>query len=160
MKIIYSIRDLPNEPAIYALYSGHAKGEYVVYVGATKKLRQRVEQHLIKHDSSITTGKSAVKLETQFLSKLKWWEEPRFSSRARLEAAELVASDLLKPALVSRGNSRKDSRELFKDSGFYESMKKLIVNPSGALILLTAEERIQKLEDRIAYLEEQMNSKR
>lgn len=159
MKIIYSIRDLPNEPAIYALYSGHATGEYVVYVGVAKKLRQRVEQHLIKHDSSVTTGQSAVKLETQFLSKLKWWEEPGFSIRARLEAAELVASDLLKPALVSRGNSRNDSRELFSDNVFYESMKELIANPSGVLILLTAEERIQKLEDRITHLEEKIDSK-
>ena len=158
MKIIYSIRDLPNKPSIYALYSGHATGEYVVYVGVAKKLRQRVEQHLIKHDSSVTTGQSAVKLETRFLSKVKWWEEPGFSIRARLEAAELVASELLKPVLVSRGNPRNDSRELLNNKVFYESMKRLIGNPSGELILLTFEERIKLLDDRIARLEEKMRN--
>ena len=115
---------------------------------------------LIKHDSSVTTGPSADKLETQYISKMEWWGDRVLEDIVKREAAELVFSDLLQPVLVSRGNHRKDSRELFGNKSFYESMRNLKEKPSGVLILLTAEERIQKLEDRIAYLEEQMNTKR
>ncbi len=59
MREIKSIRGLKNAPAAYALFGGHGTNEYVAYVGVADKLRQRVEQHLIKHDSSVTTGRSA-----------------------------------------------------------------------------------------------------
>lgn len=154
LKEIDQIRMLPKTHAVYALYGGKGKREYVAYVGVANNLRGRAEQHLVKHDSSATTGQSAVKLETQYLSKLKWWEDERFDKREKLEAAELVASDVLKPVLVSRGNPRKDSVKLFKDEIFYNSIKELLRNPSGVLILLSTEDRMQMLEKRIARLEE------
>ncbi|MCL4333385.1 MAG: hypothetical protein M1290_06440 [Candidatus Thermoplasmatota archaeon] len=160
MRVINSTKELPSVPAVYALYGGRGVTEYVAYVGVAKNLRQRAEQHLVKHNSSVTTGQAAVRLETQYLTKLKWWEEPGFSTRARLEAAELVASSLLKPTLVSRGNSRNDSRKLFSDRTFYESIRKLMANPSGVLVLSTTEERIQKLEDRMTALEEMISGKK
>lgn len=160
MEVIYSVKELPIDAAVYAFYGGRGAREYVAYVGIANNLRQRAEQHLIKHDSSVTTGPSAVKLETQYISKMEWWGDRVLEGIVKREAAELVFSDLLQPVLVSRGNPRKDSRELFGNKSFYESMRNLKEKPSGVLILLTAEERIQKLEDRIAYLEEQMNTKR
>ena len=159
MEVIYSVRELPNYPAVYAFYGGRDAREYAAYVGVAINLRQRAEQHLIKHDSSATTGPSAVKLETQYISKMKWWDDKVFGDVVKREAAELVFSDLLRPVMVSRGNPRRDSRELFNDNAFYESMKELVANPSGVLILLTAEERIQKLEDRVAHLEKKVNDK-
>lgn len=157
MKTITSIREIQNVPAIYALYGGRGPNEYVAYVGVADKLRQRIQQHLVKHDSSVTTGQSAVKLETKYLTKLEWWEDEAFSDRAKLEAAELVASKELKPALVSRGSPRRLSISMSKNGDFYDSIKTLLKGPSGMFELLGVDERIQNLEQRIENLEKQQS---
>ena len=54
--------DLPNRPAVYALYSGNGNSRYVAYVGIAGKLKQRITQHFIRRDSSVATGVSAVSL--------------------------------------------------------------------------------------------------
>ena len=50
---------LPNAPAVYAMYGGRGQGLYVAYVGVADKLRQRVEQHLERRDSLLTTRQGA-----------------------------------------------------------------------------------------------------
>lgn len=54
--------DLPNVPAVYAMYGGRGRSQYVAYVGVADKLRARIEQHLARRDSSMTTGTSAAML--------------------------------------------------------------------------------------------------
>ena len=56
------ITDLPNTPAVYILFGGKKGNKFVAYVGIADKLRQRVSQHLIRRDSSITTAASIVSL--------------------------------------------------------------------------------------------------
>jgi excinuclease UvrABC nuclease subunit len=56
------ISELPNVPGVYAMYGGQGRGLYVAYVGVAKQLRRRMMQHLVKRDSSIATGTSAVAL--------------------------------------------------------------------------------------------------
>ena len=53
-----SLTALPQEPAVYALYSGRD----IIYVGITGSLRTRIKQHLVNRDSSIATGTSAAML--------------------------------------------------------------------------------------------------
>ena len=57
MTSVSPIADLPNEPAVYAMYGGSGAGLYVAYVGVASKLKQRVTQHLVRRDSSVTTGR-------------------------------------------------------------------------------------------------------
>ena len=45
---------------------------YVAYVGMGGNLKQRIEQHLIKRDSSVTTGTSAVGLNTDHVRRVDW----------------------------------------------------------------------------------------
>ena len=73
-----TITDLPNVPAVYAMYGGQGRSRYVAYVGLGSKLRSRVEQHLIRRDSSVTTGVSAVSLNPDFVTEVRWWEYPAF----------------------------------------------------------------------------------
>jgi hypothetical protein len=96
---VTSISDLPNVPAIYAMFGGQDRSRYVAYVGLGSKLRSRVEQHLVRRDSSVTTGVSAVSLNPDFVSEVRWWEHPDFEKQDVLEAAELIAFDVLEPAL-------------------------------------------------------------
>ena len=78
---ITSINDLPNVPSVYAMYGGQGRGLYVAYVGIAGKLKQRIIQHLIRRDSSVATGTSAVALNPDYITQVKWWEHSDFTKR-------------------------------------------------------------------------------
>jgi len=54
--------EIPSVPGIYALYGVDGSARFVAYVGKAGKLRERLGQHLVRRDSSITTGASVVSL--------------------------------------------------------------------------------------------------
>jgi len=157
---ITSISHLPKSPAIYAMYGGNAGNKYVAYVGIADKLKRRIIQHMVSRDSSISTGTSAVGLNPDYVSELRWWEHTSFSDRNALIAAELVAFQILDPALRSRGRPQRKAQEIYNDKEFYMEMKSLFKNePKGILIvsnLQSATDRIERLENKIAFLEEQI----
>ena len=75
---------LPNVPAVYAFYSEGRRVSYVAYVGIAGRLKQRILQHLIRQDSSVATGTSAVNLNPDFVSRINWWEHPNFDKTVHL----------------------------------------------------------------------------
>ena len=111
MREAIAISELPRVPAIYALYGGEGR-RYVAYVGLGGNLRQRIEQHLIRRDSSVVAGIQAVGLRADHVRQVDWWEDAGFSDDVRLQAAELVAFDVLEPALRSRGGIAEAARAL------------------------------------------------
>lgn len=157
MKQLLKISDLPQMPAVYALYGGDGQNRHVAYVGIADKLRRRVEQHLIRRDSSVTVGTSAAGLNPQYVSRVDWWEHEAFSERDMLEAAEMVASDVLEPVLRSRGRISKRARERYADPATWSRLESVFRgSPSGRLELLSlseAVERIVALEERVTALE-------
>ncbi len=114
---------LPNGPAVYALYGGHGSAAHVAYTGIAGKLRQRVAQHLVLRDSSVATGTSAAVLNPDYVTRVEWWTSPEFSDRHVLEAAELIAFDVLNPALRSRGTTSEAARRRYEDSMFRNRMR-------------------------------------
>jgi len=148
---------LPNTPAVYAFYSGGRGPQHVTYVGTAGKLKQRIIQHLIRRDSSVTTGTSAASLNPYYVTNLIWWEHPDFEVTERLKAAELIAFEVLNPVLRSRGAVNRSASELISDKTFYEKFKDIFKgNPNGNISfssLSDAFERINKLEERIQKLE-------
>ena len=157
MKNIDSVTDLPNVPAVYAMYGGRGRGLHVAYVGIADALKRRVMQHLIKRDSSVATGTSAAALNPDYITEVSWWEHPDFSERHVLQAAELVAFDFLEPALRSRGAIQEKAQELYADESFNEKMTAFFqTEPTGKLIILTLQdtlEKISELERRVDELE-------
>ena len=157
---IYSVADLPNRPAVDALFGGRGKGLYVAYIGVADSLKSRIEQHLIRRDSSVTTGVSAAMLNSGNVTEVKWWEHERFLERHVLEASELVAFDVLNPALRSRGASKHKSIQLYENTVFHDEMKALFTGaPSGHLVirdLSYALAMIDALENRVAELERRL----
>lgn len=115
---IVSISDLPTVPAVYAMYGGQNPRLYVAYVGVAGRLKSRIIQHLVRRDSSVTTGTSAVVLNPDYVTEVRWWEHPDFAERHVLEAAELVAFDVLDPALRSRGGIPARAKELYAAEAF------------------------------------------
>lgn len=144
-------------PAVYAMYGGRSSSAYVAYVGVADVLKRRVVQHLIRRDSSVTTGMSAVSLNPDLVTEVRWWEHPRFTERAVLLAAELVAFDVLEPALRSRGGITGEAKQLYFDESFSVSMRSHFASEAtGRLLIPTLQatlERIEDLERRVAALE-------
>jgi hypothetical protein len=75
-----------------------------------------------------------------------------------VEAAEMVAFDVLDPALRSHGTPQETARELYADESFRQEMRSLFERePAGRLVIPTLEdalERIAELEGRVAKLEQ------
>lgn len=162
MRAVTSIAQLPTGPAVYALCGGRGKPS-VAYVGAAGNLRTRIEQHLIRRDSSITTGVSAVALNPDVITEVRWWTHSSFADRVRLEAAELVAFDVLEPTLRSRRDALEGARALHADADFRESIRDLFrSNPSGQLTIPTLHDAlswIAELEERVKALEARLDGK-
>ena len=123
-----------------------------------KTLKTRIVQHLVRRVSSVETGVSAVSLNPDLVTEVRWGEHPDFSDRIHLEAAELVAFHVHDPALRSRGGIREEAVDLSDDEALRTEMVALFEDkPTGQLALPTLQdalERISELEDRVAVLEQ------
>ena len=107
------------------MYGGRGRDKDVAYVGIARKLKQRIQQHLVRRDSSVTTGVSAVSLNPEKVTKVSWREHQSFSDNVSLNAAELIAFEELNPDLRSRGNITAAASELSAKSSFRDQIKAL-----------------------------------
>jgi transposase-like protein len=155
---IDAVSQLPNVPAVYAMLGGKGANAHVAYVGIAGKLKQRITQHLVRRDSSVTTGASAVSLNPNLVTEVWWWEHEEFALKAKLDAAELIAFEILNPALRSRAPASEEARRLVADADFASALRELFAStPAGTLVLptlQTALRRIELLEERVRHLEE------
>jgi len=160
---VFDISDVPNVPAVYAMYGGEDPNLYIAYVGITTSLKDRISQHLIRRDSSVATGTSATCLNPDYVTKLEWWVYPEFNNEATLQAAVLVAFEVFEPALRSRGNISSKAKNIYADTKFREKMRNLFSSePAGSISfpsLQNAWSRINELEERIILLEKRLNEK-
>jgi hypothetical protein len=151
-----SVSELPNVPAVYALYGGAGRSQYVAYVGIADRLKERITQHLVRRDSSIVTGVSTVGLNPNLVTEVRWWVHPDFSDRTVLQAGELLAFDALEPALRSRGGITGEAKSLYNTTEFKDRMLPLFTeSPAGRLVrptLQDAMQRIAELEREVAHL--------
>ena len=158
-----TISDLPNVPAVYAMFGGQRRSRYVAYVGLGSKLRGRIEQHLVRRDSSVTTGVSAVCLNPDFVTEVRWWEHTDFARQDVLEAAELVAFDVLEPALRSRGGITDRAKQLYQEPDFRDRMNAVFSEGASGCLrirsLSQAWEQIDKLAERLRQVELRLDGK-
>ena len=150
---ITSISQVPNIPAVYAMFGGQRRKKYVAYVGLAGKLRNRLEQHLVLKDSTVTTGVMAVSLNPEFITEVQWWENPDFEKKDVLRAAELVAFDVLEPALRSRVAITDRAKKIFDSEAFYRrTLKFFEEEASGRLLIHSASDTRHRLADHEARL--------
>lgn len=154
--IVSDIADLPNCAALYALYGGTRKRAFVAYVGVADSLKRRVAQHLLNRDSSVATGTAAVGINPDYVTEIRWWEHQTFAKRVTLEAAEMVAFDILNPALRSRRPFTKVAMKLYRQKRFRNGITSLLRTPSGQLFLpslVDVARQLAMLEKRVANIE-------
>jgi hypothetical protein len=92
-----------------------------------------------------------------------WWEDAGFSDDVRLQAAELVAFDVLEPALRSRGGIGEAARALSKDNLRTQMDRLFRGQPSGRLTLPALGQlanQVADLERRLASIEQQLRDHR
>jgi len=159
---VKTFSEIPNVPAVYALCGGATlhRGTYIAYVGNAAKLRSRIRQHLIARETSVITGLSAVSLNPDHVVEVRWWEHPGFSGQRFRQAAELVAFEVLRPALRSLAPELKRARRAYDDRSFpADEIRSLLSGEeTGRFVvpsLRGALERIEELERRLSALEEQ-----
>ena len=120
-----------------------------------------IRQHLVRRNSSVTTGESAVSLNPDLVTEVRWWTHRDFGDRNVLQAAELVAFEVHQPALRSRGGIPGKAKELYEDSDFRGKMAALFDSePAGRLVIRTLREafaRIADLEKRLGALEARLD---
>ncbi len=148
-----SIPDLPTTPGVYALYGGQGRSRYVAYVGSGKDLQRRIEQHLLRRDSSVATGTSAACLNPDYVTEVRYWKHKRLVGKVGREAAELVAYDILDPALRSRGIISNKAKQLYQDGVFYEQMESLFREPARGILVIPS---LQDALERLAQLEKKL----
>ncbi|MEJ2319987.1 MAG: hypothetical protein P8Y10_16190 [Gemmatimonadales bacterium] len=153
----------PPRPPLRSTEDEDALG-YVAYIGISGNLRQRIMQHLVLRDSSVATGTKAAVLNPDYVTRVDWWTRPEFGQRGVRQAAELIALQVLDPALRSRGSVTAAAREKYKDTRFRRRMRALFSGkPAGRLdvpTLATVIERLDRQEERIAKLEEREGRRR
>jgi len=151
--ITYKLGEVPNIPCVYIFLGGKERAEHIVYVGIANKLRDRLIQHLVNYDSSVTCGMSTARIIPDKVSKIKYWSHREFKNRVKLEAAELIAFDFFNPILKSRGKIRTESIVLASNAKFKKTMENLFSDhPLGIFIRLDLDdviERLLKLEKKI-----------
>jgi len=97
---------------------------------------------------SVTTGVSAVSLNPDLVTKVRWWEHPDFETKVVLEAAELVAFDVLEPALRSRGGITQRVKVLYQDHQFRDQMKTVFAGDgAGCLVIRSLSQAWQRIDE-------------
>jgi hypothetical protein len=166
--ITETISDLPQVPAVYVLFGVAASRDpllpasgYPAYVGVASRLKQRIQQHLVRRDSSVVTGVTAVGLNPEKIREMSWWEHPRFKDSVNRQAGEIVAFHYFEPALRSRGELSREARSLAKQPEFRRQMEALFEGePSGILRLASLDDafrRIEELELRLDAVEARLH---
>jgi hypothetical protein len=157
MRDFSSIQELPKSPAVYALCAGDRVNDFVVYVGISSNLRSRIYQHLIMRDSSAVVESAPVQINVDSISSLKWWQHDDFQSRDRLEGAEIVAFEVLKPTMRSRGGVSASGQKQSTKSVFRDEMLRLFHSTAtGSLKFPNIRDlarKLSELERRIDELE-------
>jgi hypothetical protein len=150
------LRVLGDGPAIYCLYGGRGHA-HPAYVGIADKLRVRIEQHLVRRDSSVTTGVATVALNPDLVTEIKWWRHDSFGDRVALQAAELIAFEILDPVLRSRGLITRSAEDMARTELFRSQMQAVFHGaPDGHLLLPSLSsviDTLDALEVRVRRLE-------
>jgi len=157
------VSQLPQVPAVYALYGGRGRNLYVAYLGITSRLRGRIQQHLVNRDSSVSTGTSAAGLNPDYVTELRWWQDKSFKKKVSREAAEVIAEEVLEPVLRSRGKVASNAERLAKEKDFRTEMVALFSRneATGHLTLETLQDALERLaehENRLVAIEDQLRA--
>jgi len=149
--------NVPDIPAVYAFHGSGKGKQYVVYVGYAHHLKQRIIKHLIGRDNKDAAGASAISLNPNQLIRLEWWQHPSFDKTVNLRVAEIVAIEILQPALRRRTRGGKHCKLVIRDGSFVISMQELFKGPpTGSVEIYSLSDALRKidlLEKRIEHLE-------
>jgi hypothetical protein len=163
MHRIPRLTDLPTNPAIYTLHGGKKGNIFVAYVGIGDNLRNRIIQHMVRRDSSITTGTGIITLNPDCITEIRWWNHPRFEKREVLEATEVIGFEVFDPVLRGRAKLSEKARILLSDPRFREDTVSLLQEKhSGSMKFLDYQDLIEKigeLENKIEGIESKVTKR-
>lgn len=114
-------------------------------MGIGKSVRQRLIQHIVRRNSSVVTRISAVSLDPDKITEVRWALYPEYNRYLR--EAEIIALRVLKPVLRSRGAVSAPVEYIANRPDFRRKMKALFQRPpTGFLNIVSHEGLILKVE--------------
>ena len=153
----YFLSNIPRLPGIYAMRTNSSD---VAYVGLSKNLHDRIQQHLYLRDSSVTTGVQATLLNPDQISRVDYWHDTIFEDSDTLRAAEVIAFEVFSPSLRSRGKNSKAATSKLEDEDFVIQVRSILQKaPTGSHIpqnLHNLWQLVERLSTEIASLREQL----
>ena len=72
MRSFDEVKHLPQLPVINGFKRPNNIQDNYSYIGLSNKLRESVSQHLLKSDSSVATGASAISLNPENIAECHW----------------------------------------------------------------------------------------
>jgi len=110
----------------------------------------------------VTTGVSVVSLNPELVRRVEWWLHPRFRESVALEAAELIAFEVLDPVMLSRGGVGKAAYALPQEEATQNEFRALFEQPPAGRLDIPAMpevvDRLEALEARVADIENRLPS--
>jgi hypothetical protein len=100
-------------------------------------------------------------MNPDYVTQVRWWEsKDDFTKRPALEAAELIALEVLDPVLRSRGAIKGEAKRLYEDKEFKQRIQKLFQSEAtGCLIVPSLADLIwqmAEIEKRVSGLESRL----
>ena len=147
MRDFSDLGQVPRAAGMYCLLGREGRGTYDAYVGISNNIRSRLEQHLIRKDSSISTGVSAASLQPDHVVGVVWWIGEIFDNEAQREAAELIAFETLQPTLRSRGRVRAAARSFLEEPAFRVQIEEVISSRDSIIMFPSIADLRREVED-------------
>jgi len=158
-RISSMMKKVSSSQGIYAMFENKSD-KNSVYVGISTNLRNRIRQHMIRRDSSVTTKTSAVRLNPDYIEVIRWWVNDKFEDKIVLEAAELAAFDVFNPVLRSKSSVSREAEKLYQQKKFKSEIKSILLEKqSGELHFPDLSKvlgKIDRLKMRVDRLEDKI----
>ena len=97
---------------------------------STRYLKTRIQRHLISCGSNISTSTSAISLNPEYFTKVRWWRRLDSRNPQKRRAAEWIAGEVLQSVLRTWDLFPNLARVHVVDQGFYERTEKVFNSES------------------------------
>ena len=138
MKRVTVFKELPYQPAVYAVYFNDRRSAAPVYVGSTIALRDKLSHQFRNRKTIQSLRPSASDLRGEFSLEVLWWEHPDFAETSALEAAEIIAFATLNSSQSGNGSISEEAKQHIVNDSFREKMGELFRGEPSGMIVFSA----------------------
>jgi len=150
MKEIYSLLDLRNIIAVFAIYEMRGNNKCITAIWQTTHLKKSVLSRLFSNFDELILAEPNRVINPKIVE-IRWWEINKFFYSDRRQAAVLIAKELLKnekPSSIDYKYLAESTKKFYNDPSFRSDMKAIFNGePSGILKDINIEKDVNRIEE-------------